>query len=233
MAYPNVPFWSALRDGLQIEIDDTPYVLRVVDCGTLRAPHGRLVACDPFVTLERDGNAFVPIPPGEYRVFVTVADVSGEGDGSHLREAYATVVLRDGEEATRRIITPLVDGVADPEMTEDGFYSGIGVDSGTACFVDGGALQEGMPPQSEWEQLFDDGSAESWFSRMDDPAHIREGLANIVLPNAKHGENIIIIHSGWGDGAYPVIGGYDEGGNLIRVHIDFQVVFREDVEDGE
>jgi hypothetical protein len=232
MAYPNVPFWSALQDGLQIEIDHIPYLLHVVDCGTLRVPHGQLVACDPFVGLQREGSLFVRIPPGEYPVFVTLADVSGKGDGSHLREAYATVVLREGDEATRRIITPLSDGVADPEMVDDSFH-GFGVDSGTACFVDGGALADAMPPESEWEELFESDSPACWFSRMDDPAHIREGLANIILPNAKNGENIIIVHSGWGDGVYPVIGGYDAAGELLRVHIDFQVVFDPGDEDRE
>jgi hypothetical protein len=35
----------------------------------------------------------------------------------------------------------------------------------------------------------------------------------------------VIIHSGWDDGIYPVIGGYSEDGRLVRVHIDFMVVF--------
>jgi hypothetical protein len=225
MPYPNEPYWSALRDGLQVEVGDSSYLLHVVDCGMLHLPHGRLVACDPFVSLEPDGMLFVQVPPGSYPVHVTVADVSGVGDGSHMREAYATVVLRPAEEVTRRIITPLPDGaVAPPEMEDDSYY-GFGVDSGTACFVDGGSVADGMPPVKTWhDDVFDDGSPQSWFSRMDDPGHIREGLANIVLPAARNGENIIIVHSGWGDGHYPVIGGYDEQGNLVRVHIDFMVV---------
>jgi hypothetical protein len=63
---------------------------------------------------------------------------------------------------------------------------------------------------------------------MDDPGHIRYGLANVPLPGAAQGENIVIVHSGWGDGSYPVVGGYDASGRLIRVHIDFLVVFDDD-----
>jgi Protein of unknown function (DUF4241) len=82
-----------------------------------------------------------------------------------------------------------------------------------------------MPPEDTWlEDIFDNGTPTSWFAQLDNPKHIREGLANTRQPNAQHNENILIIHSGWGDGVYPVVGGYDAQGNLVRVHIDFMVV---------
>jgi len=34
----------------------------------------------------------------------------------------------------------------------------------------------------------------------------------------------VIVHSGWGDGAYPVVGSFDGSDRLVAVHIDFQVV---------
>ena len=200
--------------------------LSLVDCGSLALPTGRLVACDPFAFLQKTNNPYVPVPPGSYRVVVTLADVSGVGDGSHMREAYATVLLDEAaSEMTRRIITPFNDGApCSPEMTADGQYCGFPVDAGTACFVDDGAVAAAMPTGSWHEDVFDNNSPDCWFERMDDPAHIREGIANITLPLAKNGENIVIIHSGWGDGYYPVVGGYDASGQLIRVHIDFMVI---------
>lgn len=39
--------------------------------------------------------------------------------------------------------------------------------------------------------------------------------------NAQNGENIIIIHSGWGDGNYLVVGSFDANHQLLTVHIDF------------
>src|SRR5215510_8600988 len=124
MAYPNVEFWSALREGNFVRDSDGFYVLSLVDCGWLTMPTGRLVACDPFVCLERGGNPCVLVPPGRYRVVVTLADVSGSGDGSHMREAYATLMLDEAAtEVTRRMITPLGDGSSClPEMTDDGEY---------------------------------------------------------------------------------------------------------------
>jgi hypothetical protein len=59
---------------------------------------------------------------------------------------------------------------------------------------------------------------------MDDPTHIRVGLANIQLPLAQNSENIVIIHSGWGDGSYPVVGSFDASNGLLAIHIDFFVV---------
>jgi len=192
-------------------------------------PTGRLVACDPFVCLRKADNPFVLVPPGRYRVVVTLADVSGSGDGSHFREAYATLILDETAiEVTRRIITPLSDGSpCPPEMTDEGEYYGFPVDAGTACFVDDGAVATAMPDTYWYEDLFDDGSSDSWFARMDDPGHIREGIANIPLPLGKGGENIVVVHSGWGDGSYPIVGGYDASDRLVRVHIDFMVVIPE------
>lgn len=222
--WPNSWFWSALEPK-ELQLGETPVGLSVVDCGKLKLPSGRLVACDPFAFLEPEGNAYVQVPPGEYRVKVTLADVSGLRDGSHVREAYASLLLSDAPEVTRKLLTPLAEGEKAPTDLKPGEYIGFPVDAGTACFVDDSVVASGMPDPGVWyDQVFDSGKADSWFSRMDDPGHIREGLANIVLPLAKNGENIVIIHSGWGDGVYPVIGGYDATGNLVRVHIDFMVI---------
>jgi hypothetical protein len=117
-------------------------------------------------------------------------------------------------------------------MDDDGTYYGFPVDAGTACFVDQGAVEALMPDGNWYEDLFDNGTSNSWFARMDDPRHIREGIANIPLPLATQGENIVIIHSGWGDGHYPVVGGYDTSGRLVRVHIDFLVVFEHEEDNG-
>lgn len=213
MAYPNDGYWKALAHGEEIEINGTPYLLSVVDCGEIVMPTGLLAVCDPFAMMQVSGNPCIQLPPGRYPVKVTLADVSGQRDGSHIREAYASLLLSDAPEVVRREM-PLVNTT----------YNAFGVDAGTACFVDEGALAGGMPPLGEWEDLFDDGTETSWFSRMDDPDHIRDGVANVLLPLARNGENLILIHSGWGDGAYGVVGSYDKDNNLTAVHIDFNVI---------
>ena len=234
MPYPNVGFWRALDDGRRVPVGDGKhYVLSVIDCGFLLMPTGRLVACDPFATLRKGNDLCSQIPPGRYRVLVTLADVSDANDGSHVREAYATLMLDEtAAEATRRIITPSREGACPPEMGDDGAYYGFPVDAGTACFVDQGAIDTLMPDGNWYEDLFDNGTPNSWFARMDDASHVRAGIANIPLPQATQGENIVVIHSGWGDGHYPVVGGYDVSDRLVRVHIDFLVVFEDDEDNG-
>jgi hypothetical protein len=123
MAYPNTGSWSALKEGRCAGTggEGKDYVLSVADCGELIMPAGQLAACDPFAFMRKSGNLCVAVPPGRYRVLVTMADVSEAGDGSHMREAYTTLLLDgEAEEASRRIITPLADGPCPPEMDGDG-----------------------------------------------------------------------------------------------------------------
>ncbi len=97
------------------------------------------------------------------------------------------------------------------------------MDAGTVCFTDRQAIASDMPPREDWEGLFE-GDEGSWFGRMDDPDHIRDGIANIPLPGGDGSTNLVLSHSGWGDGFYPVIAGFDAEGELVAVHIDLLVV---------
>ncbi|WP_433163798.1 DUF4241 domain-containing protein [Kribbella sp. CA-247076] len=207
--------FRALRPG-PVEVDRRTWTLTVHELGVLRVPSGRLEACDPFVTL---GAAPVfDVPPGDYPVHVTVADVSEAQDGSHLREAFLSLHLADGEVARVEAATS-----PDEALGEDEFWM-VGVDAGTVAFVDAEAVRTGMPAGDWYEDVFDNGRDDSWFALMDSPDHVREGCANIVLPLATQGENVVLAHSGWGDGAYPVVRTVDADGRTLGVHIDLLVV---------
>ncbi len=100
---------------------------RVHDLGVLRVPSGRLEASDPFVNL---GKSFVVrITPGDYPVRVTVADVSDGQNGTNLREAYLSVVLREGTAVRAEALTP--EGC---EPAPKGEFYGVGVDAGAVGF---------------------------------------------------------------------------------------------------
>ncbi len=222
--WPNHPQWKALTDHEQFTINDHLYVTEVVDAGTLILPSGRLVVCDPFAAMRQQGNPELSLPIGNYPVKITCADVSGAGDGSDIREAYASLLLSSEPESCRRVLTPLVPGQIAPDLAPDE-DSGVPVDAGTVCFVDAAALQYGMPDEQTWyADVFDNGKTTAWFARMDDPNLIRDGIANSVLPFATDGANIVLFHSGWGDGIYPIIGGYSAQGNLVAVHVDLMVI---------
>lgn len=211
----------------------TPYAQTVHDLGQLVLPSGRLEASDPFVSLGE--SLVVTVPAGTYPVRVTVADVSDEQDGSHLREAYLSVVLAEGEVARVEGMVPEgASGTVDLDEDEDDErLHGVGVDAGTVAFADADAVRTAMPEGDWYEDLFDDGTDTSWFARMDDPAHLRAGCANIVLPLATAGENLVLAHSGWGDGRYPVLGSYAADGTLLGVHIDLLVAGEQEDEDDE
>ena len=186
--------------------------LSVVDLGVLRVPSGRVEACDPFVTLG-DGPVF-DVEPGDYPVRVTVADV----------EAYLSLVLADGEPASVEAAQPVRGrGI-------------VCVDAGAVAFVDHDAVATAMPPQDDWYDVFDSGEPDSWFSLMDSPDHYRRGAANIVMPRAGAGENVVLSYSGWGDGVYPVMLTRGADGAPLGLHIDLGVVggfASEDEEDDE
>jgi hypothetical protein len=199
------------------------YRLHTVDCGELWLDSGRLVPCDPFVTLSRFDNVEIAVAPGRYPVRATIADVSQEQDGSHEREAYLSPVLSDRAAVGWRFLTPLEPGRTAPETSAREFI-GVPVDAGTVGFADAEAVARLMPDEDWYDTLIDNGREDSWFSRMDDPDHLRGGCANIVLPGARDGENLILAHSGWGDGVYAVVGTYAADGSLTGVHIDLAVL---------
>lgn len=209
--------------------EGTEHPQTVHDLGVLHVRSGRVEASDPYVSL---GDGLVTtVPPGSYPVRVTVADVSEARDGSHEREAYLSLVVSDAAPVAEvRLVSP--EGAEPPR--EDEFY-GVGVDAGTVAFADPGTVAAGMPPhQDEWyDDVFDNDSGSSWFARQDDPAHYRNGCANITLPLATDGENIVLSHSGWGDGFYPVVTTHDADGALLGVHIDLLVAGPDEPEDDE
>jgi hypothetical protein len=224
MDWPNSPSWSALAENRVVEVEGRQFTTSVVDCGILVMPTGRLATCDPFACMLKTGNPGVNIPQGKYPVKVTLADVSEEQDGSHIREAYASLILSPAQEIVRKVLAAVAVGQEAPQLEEDQYF-GFPVDAGTACFVDEGALEYGMPDPMRWyEDLFDNGTSDGWFARMDDPNQIRAGIANIPLPLATDGANLILFHSGWGDGRFPVIGGYDASGQMVAVHVDCFVI---------
>lgn len=208
--------FRALRPG-PVTVDDAKWTLTVHDLGVLRVPSGRLEANAPFESLGE--GVVVEVPPGDHPVHVTVADVSEEQDGSHLREAYLSVVVAPGEPVAVRAASS--SGAAPPE----GEFWEVPVDAGTVGFVDAEAAGVDLPEGADWyDDVFDDGTDTSWFALMDSPEHLRDGCANIVLPTATDGENVVLAHSGWGDGSFPVLCTVDADDRVLAVHIDLHVV---------
>jgi hypothetical protein len=213
---PTPETFRALRPGPAL-VDEEPATLTVHDLGRLRVPSGRLEASDPFVNL--GAGPVVDVPAGDYPVRVTVADVSVEQDGSHLREAYLSVVLAEGE-----AVAVEAAGRSDEDLAA-GDYRAVGVDAGLVAFADAEAIRTAMPPQGRWfEDLFASDGDDSWLDQLGSAEPHRPGSANIVMPLATAGENVVLTQSGWGDGQYPVVQTLDAAGQVLAVHIDLLVV---------
>jgi hypothetical protein len=213
------------RVEFQTEQGVVSYQFRALECGELVLPSGRLVPCDPFVTLGLQQNVEIQLPSGRYAVWVTIADVSEEQDASHEREAYLSLILSNQPSVSWAFLSPLrADQVE--QALDEGEFIGIPVDAGTVGMVDAEAVERLMPQDSAvwYDTLFDHPGVDSWFAQMDNPQQIRAGCVNILLPGATQGENLILSHSGWGDGCYALIATFDAVGGMTGVHIDLAVV---------
>jgi hypothetical protein len=208
----------ALVPGHAPLVTGTPSALTVHDLGTVRVPSGTLGVADPFVAL--DQPITVQVPPGDYPVAVTVAEVSTPDDGPQLREAYLSVILSDAKTVT-------IDSIPGPDgPPEDGSIYGVAVDAEAVAFFDAAAVEASMPHDGDswYDEVFNTGRPGSWFDIMDSETPLRTGSANIEMPLASAGENVVLARSGWGNGFYPVVQTRDAEGRLTGVHIDLQVV---------
>jgi hypothetical protein len=146
-----------------------------------------------------------------------------------MREAYLSVVLSESEPASVEA-APKEAG-----RPGDGRFWGVGVDAGTVAFVDADAIPRCMPAiGSDWySEVFDTGGADGWFAQMDADSPYPAGTANIVLPRATDGENLVLSHSGWGDGFYPLLQSVTADGTITAVHIELLVVGEPEAEEPE
>jgi hypothetical protein len=200
-----------------VEVAGKPVGLSVVECGHLSLGSGRLLCRDAFSEAEEEGLA-LRVPPGRYPVRLTLADMSGRLDGSELAEAYLTIVLAPGEEASLRPLAQEGDAGEDDELDV------VEVGSDAIAIVDAAAFERCMPDPETWVADVFEGGDEPWYELLDDPDEIREGVANLVLPLADEGENIILCQAGWGDGRYPLIGSFDDSDRVLAIHVDLQVM---------
>ena len=227
MPWPFDGVFGAFELGIEQDLDSTTVKSsEILDVGLIHCFSGRLGFCDPFVNLGHQ-MLEVHVTPGDYPVRVTYATVTfKEMDASEEREAYLSVILDPGAHPVRReVLVPEIEGISTHDLKPGEFF-GIEVDAGTVAVVDALAVAGGMPadPGAWLEEVFDSGRPDSWFNQMDDPDHIRLGVANLVLPRAQAGENLILSHSGWGDGLYPLVGSYDSQDRLVAISIDLDVI---------
>ena len=197
------------------------YVIEPHRVDDLVLPTGRVVGCDPITVIDdpADGEPFaVGVPPGTYRLVAWVAVLyqqDTEWQRRHewqRRNAALQLVIHDAPVARWELA--LRPGQDSRELGDDEFF-GYGVDGGIGAFCDLATV----PALASWdEDAFLD-------ILMQAPSSPVPGLMNLVADPAT-GANLVMVWSGWGDGAYPTFLGYTADGEVASMVTDFCVVPR-------
>ncbi len=185
---------------------------RTINAGKLYVPSGRIVVADPgwfnFSTCPPFRRR---IKPGSYPVRTCLAKL----DKSDERVACAMLHFSSAKPTRFSLATTKGQNLADLKVGE---FFGVGVDTGTACFID----QELLVRQSE---EVSQANADDIAGQMEtDPV----GLHAKLSLGAKKGNGLIAFASGHGDGAYPVYWGYDRNGEACCLVVDFGVLIEND-----
>ena len=207
--------------------------LEELAAGRIALPSGRVIACDPLVSLETSGRPFTrAVPEGRYPVTLGLL----EGD-------VALASVRFGRAKVARWELALSAGERDEGRP------GYGVDSGKGCFADadaaeGYAAQRRALGQRVAQQLLDEGvdpKGPSWHEAY--AARIAEEgpdllaaaamsaaiqkkrFASIVL-GGEGGGSLVAFTTGVGDGVYASYWGLDAKGRPMMLVTDFGLLDR-------
>ncbi|WP_425800796.1 DUF4241 domain-containing protein [Desulfitobacterium sp. Sab5] len=198
--------------------------LELLELGDLHLLTGRIVACDPLVFLG-DWKIFSKsVKPGKYPVTVCVAKTAQSGD------RYAIVQVKFSDSIPTRWEMALTTEQNPSELKQDGDYFGYPVDAGLGCFCD----EESQTLYKEFDKQFYDSHPEGniyddFFAdefkknavNPDDPRDIGDWL-NFYIPGTEN-RNVIMFHSGYGDGYYPCYWGVDNSNKICSLIVDFMV----------
>jgi hypothetical protein len=199
-------FELAFQPGWRVKVGDADVGFEIYDGGRLRITSGRIRACDPLVVM--GGPAFtVGVPIGAFPV--RMALVQGRDD--HGRVAFARVDF--SLEPVVRWEMALVPGQDAATLKPDEIF-GYGVDAGTGSFVD-----VETAALAEAKIRADEDLVQRWISEGE---HKKPPMFFLDVDMGPG--NIIMFHSGWGDGLYASWFGYDARGHVAALLTDFQVI---------
>ena len=198
--------------------------IELLNLGDLNISTGKIIACDPLVCLY-DTSAFTrTVPPGKYPVIACVAKTENSGD------RYAVVKLEFSKDRATKWEMAVTKHQDIKKLNEDDEFFGFPVDAGLGCFCDWETQQVYKQFETDFMQknpdgnIYDDFFAEEFKKNaicQNDPQDIGDWL-NFYLP-ARPTLNVIMFHSGYGDGMYPCYWGTNDDGKICSLIVDFQV----------
>lgn len=206
-------------------VDNTS--LKFLDLGKLNLPTGHIIACDPMIFLH-DNPPYPPftktVTPGKYPVLACIAETENSGD------RYALVKIEFSEERAVKWEMAVSDQQNIQELEHDDEFFGFPVDAGLGCFCDVETQRFYSQFDTDFIQQNPDGNIHDDFfaaefkknaNDQNDPHDIGDWL-NFYLPN-KPDLNVIMFHSGYGDGMYPCYWGINDAGKICSLVVDFMV----------
>jgi hypothetical protein len=185
-----------------------PCTTTVARVAELELPTGRIIACDPLVYADGTPAFSRTVPPGRYPVDACVAQL----EPGHVRVAAIRVVFQPG--------APDRWSPAETEGPDGLVGHGYGVDAGLGCVMDARARDLLVAAQRAV------GDARPHGNYYDDVLEAELGDREWVDHHPAPGrtENVVIVHSGWGDGVYGSTWGLDADGKPVWLVTDFRVL---------
>ena len=197
--------------------------LEHLSLGHLVVPSGQIIACDPLAYIYNSKPFNRNVKPGRYPVTACIAKTEKSGD------RYAVVKLEFNKTRPTKWELAAHNDNDIADLKEDEFV-GFPVDAGLGCFCDPETKKFNNEFTDEFYKKNPNGNIYNDFFaaefkknavEQDDPEDIGDWL-NFQLPN-KPELNIIMFHSGYGDGVYPCYWGTNDG-DICCLVVDFSVI---------
>ncbi|EGO64652.1 DUF4241 domain-containing protein [Acetonema longum] len=194
--------------------------------GKLHLASGKIVAADPLVYLSVSLPFIKTVKPGDYDVIVSVASTEDMG------ERYAAVMVKFSDQLPVKWEMALTDENDINDLKHEDDYFGFPVDAGLGCFCDSRAQEAYIQFVREFyashpqDNIYDDFFDPAFKANAKDPSdpHDIGDWLNFAVPGAENQKhNVVMFHSGFGDGYYPCYWGIDAQGEICSLVVDFMV----------
>ena len=195
---------------------------KIVNIGELNVTSGKIICCDPLVSLVNgEGEVFVEeVPSGKYPVTLAVLDDKDWG----IRYMGARLNISNEKAEYYQLALQKNDDISELSRENKEFF-GFFVDAGMGCFADVEAAKltveftKKLEEDSDFDNMYDDYLLEESYKKY--PDYQRDGgdFLNWTIPGTD--KNVVIFASGWGDGVYPCYWGYDRNGKICSLTISF------------
>jgi hypothetical protein len=197
---------NAFREGAEFNIEGKRGVITLVDMGTISFPSGKAVPKDTM-TLSEDAELDREVPKSPAKVVAAVAKhASGDERVAFLRVRFREETPTKHELAIRRISADW----------HESYKEAYPVDSGFGGFID-------QKVQAEVNKAIEDaatGVSKKLHDQLQKTQRNTWSWANLEIVQ---GIYLLVVSSGYGDGAFKTYYGLNDRGEIIELVTDFRV----------